>query len=182
MTIYNLDRMKGVIAMGNNYMAVDIGEKEGKQTLGYLVDGKLQLEKVHQFEIKQKEVDGVLKTDQDSVINGIKEGLAKCMELGRLPVLVGINEWDGDIVQKLCYISPLFPLVTKPGSVIGSLALEVTEEVGYDCIVVIPYTKHIATELLEETGGIDHTAASLLSLMIFSHELPDLEAARKCMG
>ncbi len=167
--------------MGNNYMAVDIGEKEGKQTLGYLIDGKLQMEKIHQFEVKQKEIDGVLGMDQDDVVNEIKKGLIRCRELGRLPVLVGINEWNSDIVPKLCYISPLFPLATKPDSVIGSLDLEVTEEVGYDCIVIILDTKHIASVMLEEASGIDDTASSLLSLMIFSHEIPDLQSARKCI-
>ena len=174
--------------MGNNYMAIDIEEKEGKLTLGYLADGKLQLEEVHHFDFTQKEIDGVLSNDIDTIINEIKTGLIKCKEIKKLPVLVGINEWNKEIVFKLCHLGSLSPEEIKPGSIIGSLDLGVTEEVGYDFIVLIPATKHVAANMEQMLLGeenkeseISTTIGNILFLMLFSHEIPNLQAAQECV-
>lgn len=174
--------------MGNNYMAVDIDEKEGKLTLGYLADKKLQLEEVHHFSLEQKDTGEAL--DQtEIIINEIKAGLIRCKEIKKLPVLVGINEWNSELISKLCHMSTLSSLVIKPGSVIGSLSLEVTEEVGYDCIVLISATKLVAAQLEQMKSGDENkektepsasnTLSNLLYLMLFGHEIPNLKAAQE---
>ncbi len=173
--------------MGNTYMAIDIEEKKGKMTLGYLTDGKLQLEEIHHFEYGPKEIDGGLNDDIDTIINEIKKGLIKCKEINKLPVLVGINEWNHEIIYKLCHLNTLSPLIIKPGSVIGSLAMEITEEVGYDCIVLISATKQMETNIDQTLLGEDKeskisTISNLLFLMILSHEIPNLQAAQECIN
>ena len=171
--------------MGSIYMAIDIKEKEGKLTLGHLIDGKLELQEVHQFQFSQKETDGMLSDDIDTIINEIKTGLIKCKEINKLPVLVGVNEWNHEIIDKLCHLNTLSSLEIKPGSVIGSLALDVTEEVGYDCIVLISATKQVEAymeQMLEEGNESEMTTISnLLFLMLFSHEITNLHAAQECI-
>jgi hypothetical protein len=170
--------------MGNTYLAIDIEEKEGKMTLGYLIDGKLQLEEVHHFEYIQSEIDGASGKDIDTIINEIKTGLIKCKEINKLPVFVGVNEWNHEIIYKLCHLNTLSPLVIKPGSVIGSLAIEITEEVGYDCIVLISATKQMEANIEQILIGEDRenkisTISNLLFLMILSHEIPNLQTAQE---
>ncbi|MDF2512751.1 MAG: rhamnulokinase [Herbinix sp.] len=170
--------------MGNNYMAIDIEENKGKLTLGYLTDGKLQLEEVHSFELSKKDTDGVLRNDK--IIDEIKAGLIKCKEIKKLPILVGVNEWNQEIIYKLCHMGSLFPEEIKPGSIIGSLALDVTEEVGYDCIVIVPATKHIASMIEKLLIGetLENkilTISSILYSLFFSHEIPDLQTAEECL-
>ena len=44
--------------MSNYYLAVDIGASSGRHILGYIENGKIQLEEIHRFENGMKDVDG----------------------------------------------------------------------------------------------------------------------------
>jgi len=236
--------------MGNYYLAIDIGASSGRHILGYMEDGKLQMEEIHRFDNGIAEKAGELCWDFEHLFREIKAGMKKCRELGKLPIFVGIDtwgvdfvlldkegkaigntvayrdsrtkgmdekvysiipedklyartgiqkqifntiyqlmalkenkpeylqqaetmllvpdyfnylltgvkkceytnatttqlispvtkEWDEELIQMLGYPRKIFPPVSRPGNVVGTLTREVTEEIGYDCIVVLPAT------------------------------------------
>jgi rhamnulokinase len=114
----------------------------------------------------------------------------------------GNQEWDKELIESFGYSRDIFQEIRRPGTVLGTLTREVTEEVGYDCIVVLPAT-HAASSaifaldskksanLLElgsfvRASGSDaeySTAAigNLLVQLIISHELKDVQAAHECV-
>ena len=112
--------------------------------------------------------------------------------------------WDEELIRKIGYSQDIFQEIRRPGTVLGNLTNEITEEVGYDCIIVLPATnannsaifalppKDIDKNNNTVTGsricavGSDteySTAAvgNLLVQMIISHELEDVQAARECV-
>jgi rhamnulokinase len=264
------------------YMAIDIGEKSGNMLLGYLAEGKLQIEKIHEFDKVSFEKDGDIYWDFPYIINEIKTGLKKCKEAKKLPIFVGINtegldfilldhedniigdtaarygsrieqklktivlkypdilsqigtflllpdylnflltgrktseltnamatqlvdpvtkSWDEEIIKRTGAPIEIFPEIHQPGSVLGTLARDVTEEVGFDCIIMLPATNHNSSAVLavpsndqravpyhfrkeneEVTGTINTSALGVfVVLMICSHEFSDLQAARECI-
>lgn len=66
--------------------------------LGYLEDGKLQLEEIHRFANGANKKDGVLCWDLDYLFQEIKTGMKKCKEIGKVPDSVGIDTWGVDFV------------------------------------------------------------------------------------
>ena len=82
--------------MSNYYLAVDIGASSGRHILGYIENGKLQLEEIHRFENGMKDVDGYKCWDSEALFTEIKAGLKKCKEAGKIPVSMGIDTWGVD--------------------------------------------------------------------------------------
>ncbi len=244
--------------MGNYYLAIDIGASSGRHILGYLEDGKLKMEEVHRFENGIAEKDGELCWNLEHLFKEIKEGLKKCKEIGKLPVLIGIDtwavdfvlldkedkvigntvsyrdsrtqgmdqkvydkitedklyartgiqkqifntiyqlmavkenhpeyleqaetmlmvpdyfnyllcgvkrceytnatttqlvspdtkNWDDELIEKLGFPRNIFPEINRPGTILGTLTREVTEEVGFDCVVVLPATHDTGSAVL----------------------------------
>lgn len=253
--------------MGNRYLIIDIGEKSGRHILGSIRDEKLEMEMVHQFEVKYVEKDGKECPDLEHIVAEIKTGLKKCRDIGKLPVFVGIAAWENDFVllgkedriicgpdsgtdaisrlktvrallpddpeqtchllmipdylnfcltgKKFCEFSNaistrlidwetrdwdetlidiyqfprhIFTTVSYPGAILGCLTREVTEEVGYDCIIALPASRKVAMSILklpEDQPELDEElricAGNLMVLMISSHEIKDLAAARECL-
>jgi len=109
------------------------------------------------------------------------------------------NVWDDELIERLGFPRAIFPEMKRPGTVIGNLTREVTEELGYDCIVVLPATNNIASaELAVPLSRGKHNAENLLLVgeqgpaqaaaignilvqMFISRELNDLKAARECV-
>ncbi len=50
------------------------------------------------------------------------------------------KDWDTELINLLGYPIRIFPKLECPGSVLGNLTKELREEVGYDCLVVLPAT------------------------------------------
>ena len=48
--------------------------------------------------------------------------------------------WDDELIDKLGYPRRIFTEIGLPGAVLGNLTKEISEEVGYDCKVVLPAT------------------------------------------
>ncbi len=48
--------------------------------------------------------------------------------------------WDEDLLKLLGYPRHLFPELSMPGSVVGTFADAIRQEVGFDCTVVLPAT------------------------------------------
>lgn len=95
--------------MSNYYLAVDIGASSGRHILGYIENGKLQLEEIHRFENGMKDVDGYKCWYSEALFTEIKAGLKKCKEAGKIPVSMGIDTWGVD-----------FALIDKDGNKVGN--------------------------------------------------------------
>lgn len=268
--------------MGGLYLVADINEKEGCHYLGRLEDGKIKLEEVYRFEIKQIQKNGNEMWDLKYIFEQIKAGIANCRKIGKLPVLVSIaacddlfvlldqdnkviddmifnldelknpetfkNEylpyikqakcflmladyfcflltgrmqcnctylipgglvtkdtlnWNEEIIEKMGLNKSQFPHVSRPGNVIGNLTLEITDEIGYDFILMETLSRQTAASIFksaensigkenENIQDTDQTQQTdrisipdelkiiigcLCILFIISHELKDMDAA-----
>lgn len=80
------------------YLSIDIGASSGRHILGWLENGKLNLQEIYRFENNLKQENGSLIWDishlTDEVINGIKE----CKTLNKIPSTVSIDTWGVDYV------------------------------------------------------------------------------------
>lgn len=84
--------------MKSYYLAIDIGASSGRHILGYLENGKMQLEEVYRFENGMQEKNGHLCWDTEYLFREIKNGMKKCQESGRIPESVAIDTWGVDYV------------------------------------------------------------------------------------
>lgn len=113
--------------------------------------------------------------------------------------------WKVELIEKLGYSADILQEIRRPGAVLGNLTRKITEDVGYDCIIVLPATnadssavfafpsKEYKDELVNLTSvsligtdGIEskYSAAAignLLVQMIISHEIKDVQAAHECI-
>lgn len=93
----------------NSYLAVDIGASSGRHILGYIEDGRLQLEEIYRFENGFRKMDGYLCWDTEYLFNEIVKGIKKCKKSGKIPTTMGIDTWGTDYVlldQQDCPIMP----------------------------------------------------------------------------
>ena len=95
------------------YLAVDIGASSGRHILGWIEDGKIQLEEVYRFPNGMTEKNGRLCWDHAALTEHVINGIARCKEIGKIPSYMGIDTWGVD-----------FLLLDKEGNVIG-------DSVGY---------------------------------------------------
>ena len=84
--------------MEKYYLAVDIGASSGRHILGYIDNGKLCLEEIYRFENNIKVTDEGLIWDVESLFSEVVAGIARCKEIGKLPVSVAIDTWGVDYV------------------------------------------------------------------------------------
>ena len=94
--------------MPTYYLAVDIGASSGRHILGWIEDGKIQLEEVYRFSNGMIEKNGHLCWDHESLAQNVVEGMKRCAEIGKIPSYMGIDTWGVDYV-----------LLDKDGKVIG---------------------------------------------------------------
>ncbi len=80
------------------YLGIDIGASSGRHMLAHMEDGKMVLEEVYRFANGQNEKNGHLCWDTVQLYKDILAGMAKCKELGKIPVSVGIDTWAVDFV------------------------------------------------------------------------------------
>ncbi|MBR0411960.1 MAG: rhamnulokinase [Eubacterium sp.] len=79
------------------HLAVDIGASSGRHILGYIENGKLQLEEVYRFEDYLLEGDSIT-WDIEKLVREVKAGIAKCGEIGKIPATIAIDTWGVDYV------------------------------------------------------------------------------------
>ena len=84
--------------MNKYYLAVDIGASSGRHILASIEDGKLRLEEIYRFENNIKVTDEGLIWDVESLFSEVVAGIARCKEIGKLPVSVAIDTWGVDYV------------------------------------------------------------------------------------
>lgn len=85
--------------MNTYFLAIDIGASSGRHILGHRdAQGKLVLEEIHRFANGMVEKDGHKVWEVDRLFEEIKTGMKKCVQLGKIPVSVGIDTWAVDYV------------------------------------------------------------------------------------
>ncbi|MCL2499184.1 MAG: rhamnulokinase [Defluviitaleaceae bacterium] len=73
-------------------LAADIGASSGRLVLGW------PLEEIHRFDNGMVDINGQLCWDLENILDGIKTGLDKCIEIGKPPCSIGIDTWGVDFV------------------------------------------------------------------------------------
>lgn len=84
--------------MKKYYLAIDIGASSGRHILGSLENGKLELEEIYRFENFIEIENGSLIWNLSHLLNEVKNGLAKCKRIGKIPKTVAIDTWGVDYV------------------------------------------------------------------------------------
>ena len=79
-------------------LAIDMGASSGRHILGYIENGKLNLEEIYRFENGIVDIEGALCWDIDHLFNEIKNGLKECKKRGIIPETVAIDTWGVDYV------------------------------------------------------------------------------------
>ncbi len=79
-------------------LAIDMGASSGRHILGYIENGKLQLEEIYRFENGIVDIDGTLCWDIEKLFTEIKNGLKECKKRGIIPDTVAIDTWGVDYV------------------------------------------------------------------------------------
>ena len=67
----------------NYYLAIDIGASSGRHMLGWVQDGRIQLQEIYRFENYIIKQDGVLVWDMEHLVSEVKNGIKKCGALGK---------------------------------------------------------------------------------------------------
>ncbi|MBQ8956597.1 MAG: rhamnulokinase [Lachnospiraceae bacterium] len=84
--------------MGDYFLAVDIGASSGRHILGSVESGKIVLEEIYRFENGMKHEGNSLLWDTGHLFDEIVNGLKKCKDEGKIPVMMGIDTWGVDYV------------------------------------------------------------------------------------
>ncbi|MBQ7637399.1 MAG: rhamnulokinase [Clostridia bacterium] len=84
--------------MKTYYLAVDIGASSGRHILGHIEDGRIVLEEIHRFDNFIVPENGTLTWDIKHLADEVTAGIAKCRELGKIPLSVAIDTWGVDYV------------------------------------------------------------------------------------
>ena len=79
-------------------LAIDIGASSGRHMLGWVEDGRIQMEEAYRFPNGMIEKDGHLCWDVDALSAHVREGLRRCAAMGKPPAAVGIDTWGVDYV------------------------------------------------------------------------------------
>ena len=84
--------------MQTYYLAIDIGASSGRHILGWINEGKIEIEEIYRFENGMVNKAGKLCWNLESLFGEILTGLRKCKEIGKIPVSMGIDTWAVDYV------------------------------------------------------------------------------------
>lgn len=79
-------------------LAVDIGASSGRHILGYINNGKLNLEEIYRFENNLVKTDEGLVWDIDHLLKEVKNGIKQCKTLNKIPTKIAIDTWGVDYV------------------------------------------------------------------------------------
>ena len=155
--------------MPTYYLAVDIGASSGRHILGWIEDGKIQLEEVYRFSNGMIEKNGHLCWDHESLAQNVVEGMKRCAEIGKIPSYMGIDTWGVDYV-----------LLDKDGKVIG-------DAIGYrdarNALAMPEVDKIVSKEELYARTGIQRLDYNTVFQLMADkmHRPEDLAAAEKLL-
>ena len=94
------------------YLAVDIGASSGRHILAHLDGGKIVLEEIYRFENGIKEENGTLVWDVCQLLSEVKNGIAECKKVGKIPKTIAIDTWGVDYVLLDESGKEIFPAVS----------------------------------------------------------------------
>ena len=155
--------------MPTYYLAVDIGASSGRHILGWMENGKIQLEEVYRFANGMTEKNGHLCWDHKSLADSVIAGMKRCSEIGKIPSYMGIDTWGVDYV-----------LLDKNGEVLGDAMgyRDSRNELAVDDVEAIVSWD----ELYARTGIQKMAYNTVYQLMADKKERPELlEAADKLL-
>ena len=125
--------------MKTYYLAIDIGASSGRHILGWIENGKMELQEIYRFPNGMIEQDGHLVWDTDALFREIVAGIGKCRELDMIPRYIGLDTWGVDYV-----------LLDENGALTGpAYGYRDARNDGMDLEV---YRKISETELYKRTG------------------------------
>ena len=84
--------------MATYYLAVDIGASSGRHILGWIENGKIQLEEVYRFPNGTSLKNGHQCWDHEGLVENVILGMKRCAEIGKIPSYLGIDTWGVDFV------------------------------------------------------------------------------------
>lgn len=154
--------------MEKYYLAVDIGASSGRHILGTVKDGIISLEEIYRFENGMKKMDGHLCWDVKALFKEIKEGMKKCVSLGKIPESMGIDTWAVDFV-----------LLDSDNQVLGNaVGYRDDRTKGMDEKV---YETISLEELYQKTGIQKQIFNTIYQLMAVKEETPELLSKAESM-
>ena len=142
------------------YLAVDIGASSGRHILGTVENGRIKYEEVYRFENNLEKKDGHLCWNIDRLFEEIVNGIAKCKEIGKIPVSMGIDTWGVDFV-----------LLDENDNILGNTVAyrdSRTEGIDEELYKVVP-----EAELYEKTGIQKALFNSVYQLYAIKKENPE---------
>lgn len=155
--------------MSKYYLAVDIGASSGRHILGWRENGHICMEEIHRFPNGMSDKNGTLCWDVEQLFSEIKKGIAKCKEIGKIPVSMGIDTWAVDFV-----------LLDKDNRIVGDTAgYRDGRTKGMDACVyeIIP-----EEALYERTGIQKQIFNTIYQLMSLKKQKPEeLECAESLL-
>ncbi len=148
------------------YLAIDIGASSGRHILGWVEDGKIQLEEIYRFPNGTALKNGHQCWDHEGLFSHIVAGLKKAREIGKVPSYLGIDTWGVD-----------FLLLDGAGQVIGdSVGYRDKRTEGIDAEV---YKLLPEAELYARTGIQKQLYNTVYQLMALKQQNPEqLEEAQ----
>jgi len=146
--------------MSKYYLAVDIGASSGRHILGWRENGQIRMEEIHRFPNGMTDRNGTLCWDVEQLFSEIKKGIAKCKEIGKIPVSMGIDTWAVDFV-----------LLDKDNQIIGDTAGYRDDRTkGMDAFV---YEQISQDALYERTGIQKQIFNTIYQLMALKQQKPE---------
>ena len=155
--------------MGQYYLAIDIGASSGRHMIGFLNEGKLELEEIYRFDNGMIEKNGHLCWDVKNLFQEILNGLKKCNDIGKIPTFMGIDTWAVDFV-----------LLDENDKIIGdAVGYRDNRTLEMDALV---YEKMPLPELYSRTGIQQLPFNTIYQLMAIKTNDPDqLNAAKSLL-
>ncbi|MDR2143289.1 MAG: rhamnulokinase [Treponema sp.] len=80
------------------YLAIDIGASSGRHILGWIDNGRINIEELYRFENAPVKQNGHLCWDIDGLFRHVVEGLKRAALRGKNPLSIGIDTWGVDFV------------------------------------------------------------------------------------
>jgi rhamnulokinase len=147
--------------MKKYYLAIDIGASGGRHILGWVEDGKLCYLEAYRFENGMVRRGGHLCWDHDRLFEEILKGLAKCGEIGKIPVSVAVDTWGVD-----------FALLDSDGKLVGdTVAYRDSRTDGMEKAV---FARMPEAELYRRTGIQTQPYNTIFQLMALKTREPGL--------
>lgn len=145
------------------YLAIDFGASSGRHILGHIEEGKMVIEEIYRFENGVVERNGHLCWDYEKLFAEVKNGMRRCVELGKIPTYMGIDTWGVDFV-----------LLDAEDKVLGeTVAYRDSRTEGMEEVV---YRTTPPDELFRRTGITYQPFNTIYQLAVVREQEPELMA------